>query len=168
MRKAKFHPQRRARIFGLAGSPGNLQNWVGANFGRDLNGVAVTNLNSFQSAVNTLRSPLGRNPSSASSFSNPPKWAAFDAYQTSTSAGQPDGNSLLSEVQALQAAGIEPLLVFWLSCTTFQFSTLDQTTTTYWGEHWELYKHQFMGARWAYLRGVRKLEFWCAPGRLRA
>lgn len=26
----------------------------------------------------------------------------------------------------------------------------------------ELYRHQYMAARWAYIRGVRKLEFWCA------
>lgn len=35
-----------------------------------------------------------------------------------------------------QALNIEPLLVFWLGCTNFAFSTLDPTNPTYWAEHW--------------------------------
>ena len=43
---------------------------------------------------------------------------------------------MASQVATLQANGIEPLLVFWLSCSTFTFSTLDVSSATYWGEHW--------------------------------
>ena len=67
---------------------------------------------------------------------------------------------MASMVTALQLAGITPLLVFWLSCSTFAFSTLDVNNPVYWQEHWELYKHTYMGIRWAYINNVTKFEFW--------
>lgn len=39
-------------------------------------------------------------------------------------------------LRCAQAANIEPLLVFWLGCNAFSFSTLDSTNATYWEEHW--------------------------------
>ena len=80
----------------------------------------------------------------------------------SSNLGGPTGGSMASMVADLQAAGITPLLVFWLSCSTFEFSTLDVSSANYWKEHWELYKHTYMGIRWAYRNGVTKFEFWCA------
>jgi len=70
---------------------------------------------------------------------------------------------MLNTVAAAQSVGVEPLLVFWMGCGVFSFSTLDPTNSTYWAERWELYKHQYIGARWAYNHGVRKLEFWNEP-----
>ena len=51
--------------------------------------------------------------------------------------------------------------MFWLGCGNFQFSTLNAAQPAYWAERWELYKHQYMAAQWAFTHGVRKLEFWC-------
>ena len=62
----------------------------------------------------------------------------------------------------MQSAAIEPLLVFWMGCPVFSFSTLDPQNQWYWAERWELYKHQYMAALWAFKHGVRKMEFWRA------
>lgn len=128
--------------FGLAGNiPSStatttgLQTWVtaaGAPWGADLNGVAVSNLATFTAAVSQLRSYAGHTPG-IMAWANPPRWPAFDMMMSS-SVGGPTGNSMAAQVAGLQANGITPLLVFWLSCTVFQFSTLDVSKATYWAE----------------------------------
>ena len=70
---------------------------------------------------------------------------------------------MLNTVAGAQSIGVEPLLVFWMGCGVFSFTTLDPTSSTYWAERWELYKHQYVAARWAFNHGVRKLEFWNEP-----
>lgn len=47
------------------------------------------------------------------------------------------------------------------TCGLFSFSTFANSTGAYWAERWELYKHQYALARWAWIRGVRRIEFWC-------
>jgi len=160
------------RIFGLAGSiPSStattlgLQSWVvagGGTWGADFSGVAVSGLASFQTAVSYMRSYNGHTPSLAFTWSNPPRWATFEGM-LDNNLGGPTGGSLLQSVTSLQGMGIEPLLVFWLSCSNFAFSTLDVSNPTYWAQSWELYKHTYMAMRWAYMHGVRKFEFWNEP-----
>ena len=52
-------------------------------------------------------------------------------------------------MQTLIANGIEPLLVFSLNCNQFGLVTMDPTAAAYWANRWELYKHQYIAARWA-------------------
>ena len=144
------------RVFGLAGSLTTLEAFVGASYGSDLYGDPVTSYATFDAAIATLRTPAGHAP--GASWPNPPRWATHEAMLNATSVA-PDGNSMLNVVAAAQAVGVEPLLVFWMGCGVFQFSTLDRTNSTYWAERWELYKHQYVAARWAFNHGVRKLEF---------
>ena len=155
------------RIFGLAGGFGTLQGFSTAGlsaqdykavWGNDLNNNAVTNQATFNAAIATLRTPLGHTPG-AYAWPNPPRWASHEILLNYTSVA-PDGNSMLNTVASAQSIGVEPLLVFWMGCGVFSFTTLDPTTSVYWAERWELYKHQYIGARWAYNHGVRKLEFW--------
>jgi hypothetical protein len=56
-----------------------------------------------------------------------------------------------------------PLLPLAVSCASFDFTTEDPTTTAYWGERWELYKHQYVLSRFTWIRGIRKIEFWNEP-----
>ena len=162
------------RVFGLAGTPqygttSTLQAWIvgGPNllpagtWGADLTGAAVTNLATWQAAVTLLRTPAAHNPANPSSYPNPPRWAAFDRMQNTTSVAA-DGLSMQGIVQGLQSINVEPLLMFWMGCGVFSFSTMNPAQPAYWAERWELYKHQYMGAPWAYIRGVRRLEFWHA------
>ena len=148
------------RIFGLAGDLTTLQQFSATAFawGSDLSGTPVTSVSSFHAAVAQLRSPEGRTPPS-NAYENPPKWAAFEAMMA-TGTTAPDGGSMEATVAAAQAVGVDPLLVFWMPCAVFNFTTLDPTKYVYWGERFELYRHMYVAARWAYVRGVRKLEFW--------
>ena len=130
------------RIFGGAGSFSTLQQFVGAfNWGHDLNNNTVSSYAAWSAAVAGLRAPAGHTPASAGSFANPVKFSALDLMLNS-SINSPTGGSLLSTVQGAQALGIEPLIVDWMPCTVFAFSTLNTANGTYWAEHWELYKHQ--------------------------
>ena len=150
------------RIFGGAGSMKTLQAFVGpAMWGRDLNGNPVNNTATFKSAVSSLRFPAARNFTAAAFalLPNPPKITALATLLSGSGTGPTDA-SMASTVAVMQSFGIEPLVVDWLTCGVFAFSTLNQTNGTYWAEHWELYKHQYTAAAWAYSHGVRKLEFW--------
>ena len=162
------------RVFGLAGTPqygttSTLQAWVVGGpllmpvgvWGADLTGAAVTNLTTWKAAVALLRTPAAHNTTNPSSYPNPPRWAAFDLMLNTTTAAA-DGLSMQGIVQGLQSVNVEPLLVFWMGCGVFSVSTMNPAQPAYWAERWELYKHQYMGARWAFVRGVRRLEFWHA------
>jgi hypothetical protein len=152
------------RVFGLAGAVSTLETFVtagGAPWGADLNGVSVASQSGFQAALAQLRGPSGH-LSAPEAWANPPGWAAHAALMNATSVA-PNGNSMQGVVSALRAAGVQPLLVFWLGCANFAFSTLNPAQPAYWAERWELYKHQYVAARWAFLNGARKLEFWNEP-----
>lgn len=99
------------RVFGLAGAMSNLNEFVtasGAAWGQDHNAANVTDSATFTAAVGLLRTPAGRNPSTAT-WANPPRWAAFELLQN-VSAAEPDGLSLDDMVETLWDANIEPLL----------------------------------------------------------
>ena len=86
------------RVFGLAGSipsstqsASGLQTWVttknaadgnSGSWGADFNGVAVTSLATFTSAVALMRTHDGHTPG-AGSFTNPPRWATYEGMMTS-------------------------------------------------------------------------------------
>lgn len=162
---------RPSRSFGLAGNlpttsgaTTGLQQWVTATgnpWGADLNGSPVTSLATFNTALSQLRSYNGHTPG-LGTWTNSPRWATLELMLDRGSGG-PTGASMASMVAAAQSAGVTPLLVFWLSCNYFAFSTLDVSKPAYWAEHWELYKHTYAGARWAFMHGVNKLEFWNEP-----
>lgn len=172
------------RIFGLAGSiptsassalgsVTGLQTWVtiGGTWGADINGNTVNSYASFQTAVTALRTSYNWLPSATNSQSNAGsvRWNTFQGMQNLVNGnGGPAGNSMAAMVSDMYGIGVTPILVFWLACSTFQFSTLDVTNTSYyWQERYELYKHTYMGGVWAYLKGVYKFEFWCARARRR-
>lgn len=143
-----------ARVFGGAGSAATLRAFSTGGgtsvWGAALSGTAVADRADFAAAVAALRAGV------------PPRAAAF-AADLATVTLAPTGGSVAGTVAALLGAGIEPLLVTWLTCNAFAFSTLDQGNATYWGEHWELYKHQYTAARWAQAAGVSRLELWNEP-----
>lgn len=169
------------RIFGLAGNIGTsastqlgsttaLQAFVtaaGGSWGVDINGNAVNSYNSFAAAVNALRASYNWVPIAANTQTNAAsvRWVSFQNMLTSAGIFNrgPAKSSVAAMVSSMYAIGVTPILVFTLDCSTFQFATLDVTNTSYyWQDRYELYKHTYMGAVWAYLNGVYKFEFWCA------
>ena len=153
------------RVFGVGGIPsGPLRNFVGnSNYGNDMNGAAVTSFAQWQAAVAQLRSSTGRNPASAGTFANPPKWSAVDAVLATTDFADPadalDGNPNAT-VASLAAMGLVPLAVTQISCKSFDFTVDSPGQAGFFGERWELYKHQYILSRWLYVRGIVKQEFW--------
>ena len=123
------------RMFGGLGSMSSLSSWVGASWGRSQDGTPVSSQATWAAAVAQLRTPAGHSPASAGSFQNPVQWGVLDAM-LNASTTTPTGGSLLSAVLSLQGAGIEPLLVEWLPCSVFAFTTLDPGSPTFWAEHW--------------------------------
>lgn len=164
------------RIFGLAasvpstsGATTGLQSFVasgGGTWEKDINGNAITNYATFMTAVASLRTSFSWLPSATNTaFSNGAsvRWQTFQTeLNTLSSSGGPTGNSMAGQVSAVYGIGATPILVFWLACSTFAFTTLDVTNPNYWAERYELYKHTYMGAVWGYQHGVYKFEFWCA------
>jgi hypothetical protein len=162
------------RMFGGAGSLTTLEAFSTTGgcsgshcrasvWGTDLAGAPVVDANSFWQAAAQLRSPAGHLPTQAgwAAWTNPPRIPEFQLNMNTTSSGI--SLSMAAGVAAYRAVGIEPLLVDWLTCTNFAFSTLDPNTPAYWQEHFELYKHQYIAAQWAFAAGVRKIEFWNEP-----
>ena len=154
------------RLFGLGGI-GNAAglrsvatSGVAASlFGRDMRGAPVADAASFAAAVATLRSPAGRDPSQAASFAYPPAWAAVEANAAAAVSGDPTSGAPAATVRALQTElGLVPLAVMQLGCGSFAFTTLDASNATYWAEHWEVYKHTYVVAAWAWARGITRIE----------
>lgn len=125
----------------------------------DANNNSVTSFASFQSAINLLRSPQGRNASYT--WPNPMQWNTLNVALSTPDPTNSLGGGAQQTVESLQTIGIEPVLVFSLTCAQFNFSTLNASSPTYWAERYELYKMQYMTATWAFRQGVRKTEFWC-------
>lgn len=142
---------------------GGAYNSPTAWWSNDVNNNSVTSFASFQTAVATLRTPEGR--SASYPWPNPVQWTALNVALSTPEYNNPLGGGALQTVQALQVLGIEPVVVFSLTCTQFNFSTIDASRSTYWGERYELYKIHYMSATWAFRQGVRKYEFWCEIAR---
>ena len=108
------------------------------------------------------RSVNGRN-SSYKGWAYPVPWSTYTTLLSTATSGSPSGQSVSSAVATYQSIGLTPLVVQWLTCSYFSFSTTDQTTSAYWIERWNLYKHKYALAVWAYKNGVRFLEDWNEP-----
>lgn len=152
-----------ARMFGGTGGvkPRTL---YGAAFGKDLNGNMVTSGAAYTAAVAQLRTPAGHNSATAgASYSNPPNFAAYNNALASVDTTSPSGNSIQAQVQALWGLGIEPLVVQWAPCGSFNLTVFTESDPSYWPERWELYKQQYVLGVWAWTNGVRKIEWWNEP-----
>ena len=69
---------------------------------------------------------------------------------------------------ALASVGVAPLVVTQIGCSSFDFSTDDNSTAAYWAERWELYKQQYVVSRWTWTRGITRIECACLHcGRVR-
>ena len=134
------------RIFGLAG---NLSTTTGLKgfitgppapgvWGNDMNNQPVSSAATFSAAVALLRTPAGHLASAAASYANPPRWSAFNSMMQYSTLTKAEGQSMQAQVQQLIANGLEPLLVFWMACPVYNFTTLDSNAAAYWGERWEL------------------------------
>jgi hypothetical protein len=160
-----------ARSFGLnaLGSYTSLQAMAtstGGIWGNSLNNTAVSDITSFSSAVRELRSSHGHNAAYQGQYAYPVLWSLIESNLNTTvtssasSALQGNPNDYINELNKM---GVPMLAVDWLTCTNFAFSTSDHTQGIYWGERWELYKHQYALAVWSYKRGIHVFEFWNEP-----
>ena len=50
-----------------------------------------------------------------------------------------------------------------IGCSTFSFSTMNNSKPNYWAERWELYKQRYAVSRWTWVRGITDIEFWNEP-----
>ena len=127
-------------------------------WGASLNNTAVADRASFDAAISALRSPGGHDPAAA--WPRPAQWSAVETALSTTGSSSDvilEGNPNAT-VAALDAAGVPPLVVTQIGCSTFDFSTDDNATAAYWAERWELYKQQYVVSRWTWLRGITKAE----------
>ena len=151
-------------MFGVGGVPSGstLQASVPGTWGASLNNTAVTNSASFVAAIAALRSPAGHSPSA--SWPRPAQWAAVETTLATTGSGSDalEGNTNAT-VAALASIGVAPLVVTQIGCSTFDFTTDDNTTSAFWAERWELYKQQYVVSRWTWTRGITRVEFWNEP-----
>ena len=145
---------------------------TGTYYGRDPLNTPVTNNATFWNAVNMIRQPVGRqyltpgaanNAGTGVTWIYPPAWAQTDinmgttdiSYNGAEMTGNPDDT-----VNRLARMGIATLGVEFLPCNNFAWTSMDPTTSAYWGERWELYKHTYVVAGWSWKRGMQKIEFW--------
>ncbi len=160
-----------ARSFGLnaLGSYSTLQALVtsgGGTWGHALDNTAVSDITSFYAAVAALRAPHGHNPAFQTTYTYPVLWNLIESnlnttdYSSPSSALQGNPNDYINELNKM---GVPMLAVDWLTCSNYAFSTSDHTQAIYWGERWELYKHQYALAVWSYKRGIHVFEFWNEP-----
>jgi len=139
-----------------------------ANYGSDLNNAPVTSATTFNSAVALLRSAdgSGRNATSTR-YVYPAAWSTVEANMATTdlsSASSELVGNPTATLAALQVfGGISTLAVNGLTCGLFAFASLDPASATYWGERWELYKHQYVLSGYAWTRGVTRIEYWNEP-----
>jgi hypothetical protein len=125
----------------------------------------VVDQNSFNDAVALLSTPAGRDPFNKAGWLYPPAWQQLDINFNTTdpsSAGAEMVGNPAATVKALNSIGVSTLMVYWLSCTasTFIFQSVNMADAIYWGERWELYKHQYILAGWAWQRGITRSEYW--------
>lgn len=167
----KYFGVNSARSFGMngLGTTSTLQSFAtqsSGTWGNSMNGTAVTDLASFQAAVAELRKPDGHNPAQALHYAYPVRWSQIDnnmATTDLTSAASALQGNPLNTITELNSIGVNLLSTQWLTCSNFAFSTLDPTQSIYWGERFELYKHQYALSTWSYKRGITKFEYWNEP-----
>jgi hypothetical protein len=157
------------RSFGLNGlgiqysTLQSLATASGGTWGNSLNNTPVASFSTWQSAVATLRSSNGHNEALANQYAYPIQWGLINSNLnttfTDTTSDSVVGNPA-NTISILNKNGINLLAVNWLTCSNFAFQSFSNLTSTYWGERWELYKHQYTLAVWLYKRNVSTIEFW--------
>lgn len=132
------------------------------SWGQNMNGTLVTTMAQYTAAVATLRAWTGHNPANAGAWVYPPPYAMIDWWgnqQDQTGYAWQVTASTAYVINASYAAlGIRPLLVSHLGCGSFSLSTLDPTNSTYWAEHWEVYKFTYAAAQWMYKYNITKVR----------
>jgi hypothetical protein len=119
----------------------------------------------LSAAVAELRTPQGRQYTS-SSLANPPDWESlWSATGLTSSADSSGGLALNSVVSALRNSDISTFAVQWLKCDAFSLVSNDTAIPEYYSERYDLYRHKYMLANWAFVSGISKLEEWIAPDR---
>jgi hypothetical protein len=150
------------RLF--ANQPSTLKQ-TAKDFGKNINGQQVSELNGFNNAVNQLRTSNRQNAYSSAGQTNPIDWpgilAKFDSVNSFT-------GSTSNTLKTLRNMGMSLLLVQEIGCgtgpgTSFQFSTFNNSTSMYWEERWELYKLSYGLAAWARDNSVNFIEFYNEP-----
>lgn len=142
----------------------NLRTFIGnSQWGRDLNGVNVTNKGEFQAAIGDLRSPNGRN--TTYNWRNPVKWSlVFKNINTTSRAIYGSDENTINTLINMK---INTLVVEHMGCgsssTILSFDSMDPTAPSYWAERWELYKHSYAMAVWARNKGIKMIEFYNEP-----
>jgi len=158
----------------------------GYYWGNDVYNTTVSTYAAFQTAVTALRTTQGRPSltevasqgssnwlssgygtySPPSNWTYPPAWnqvySNLATTSTTTGSNELTGNPA-DTVNRLALAGISTLAVQWLPCTNFAFQSLNPAQSLYWQERWELYKHQYILAGWAWMYGISKIEYWNEP-----
>ena len=144
----------------------SLATAAGGTWGNSLNNTPVTSYSTWQAAVATLRASNGHNEALASQYAYPINWGLINLNLnttfTDTTSDAVVGNPA-NTISMLNKNGINLLAVNWLTCSNFGFQSFDNTTATYWGERWELYKHQYALSVWSYKRNVSTFEFYNEP-----
>ena len=98
----------------MFGGNGGIAPVPGATgFGLSHTGQQVNSSAAYVAAQATLRTSTGHDASKASTFVNPPNFAAYDAGLSTPDTTKPSGQSVATQVAALQAMGIEPVVVDW-------------------------------------------------------
>ena len=137
----------------------NLRSFIGASFGKNLNGLNVSSRSDFYAAIASLRTLNGRN--STYPWKNPVKWQTL--FNLIASVTQPLYGSDEYTILRLNNLNIKTLVVQPISCSNFQFFSMDNSNPVYWSERWELYKHSYALAIWARSRCVSMIEFYNEP-----
>lgn len=167
-----------ARLFGGGGigSDGNVLA-VSANvsswrLGLSTGGYNVTSSTLFWDAVADLSVPAAHTPSltvgTVGAPSVPLPWARIEtnlAFRDS-SAGvlSYHTGTVDNAIRALQALGVAPLLVQQLGCgngpdaSKGMFTSMTSTDPSYWPQRWEIYKHGYGIASWAWRHSISNIE----------
>ena len=123
--------------------------WSGQSWwGKDMTATySVSNITAYTSAVSVLRSWPGHNISNAGAWLYGPPYAMIEFWnrQADTSGFHPEVAAAPASIINITYAtlGFRPLVVSHVGCGSFYFSTLDPTNSSYWNEHWELYKFTY-------------------------
>ena len=138
--------------------------WSGQSWwGKDMTATySVSNITAYTSAVSVLRSWPGHNISNAGAWLYGPPYAMIEFWnrQADTSGFHPEVAAAPASIINITYAtlGFRPLVVSHVGCGSFYFSTLDPTNSSYWNEHWELYKFTYASAQWLWKNNITKVE----------
>lgn len=151
-------------------------------WGNDVNNGTINSWATLQAAITLLRTPAGRNASNPSGWFYPPSWNIVEQNMGTTDTSSADyelsGNPAATAA-ALNALNISMLAVYGLTCNNFPFDAATPGVSVqfgypfppanipyywvqnyYFAERWELYKHQYVLAGWAWKRGIQRGEYW--------